>query len=73
MKIIHNIGTPAHIIDDVQESQQESEKLEKENNDLYRIIGIIDGHYIVQTLKGFKKVKSIETNKKNLSVCISSS
>ncbi len=33
----------------------EPEKLEKDNNNLYRIIGIIDDHYIVQTPKGFKK------------------
>ena len=35
----------------------ESEKLEKENNNIFRIVGIIDGHYIVQTPKGFKKPK----------------
>ncbi len=33
---------------------------------MYRIIGIIDGHYIVQTPKGLKKVKVIQSNKKNV-------
>jgi hypothetical protein len=36
------------------------------NGSMYRIIGIIDGHYIVKTPKGLKKVKVIETNKKNV-------
>jgi hypothetical protein len=40
-----------YIIDDVQESQHEPEKLEKENNNVYRIVGIIDGHYIVKIPK----------------------
>ena len=31
---------------------------------MYRIIGIIDGHYIVQTPKGLKKVKVLKLNKK---------
>lgn len=47
-------------------AEWKSEKLEKENNNMYRIVGIIDGHYIVQTLKGLKKVKVIESNKKNV-------
>ena len=33
---------------------------------MYRIIGIIDGHYIVQTRKGLKKVKISRTDKKNV-------
>jgi hypothetical protein len=37
------------IIDDVQGPQIEQTELEGENNNMYRIIGIIDGHYIVQT------------------------
>jgi hypothetical protein len=37
----------------------------KENNNMYRIVGIIDGHYIVQTHKGLKKVKVNKSNKKN--------
>jgi hypothetical protein len=44
----------------------ETDKIEKENNNMYRIIGIIDGHYIVQTPKGLKKVKVIKSNKKNV-------
>jgi hypothetical protein len=38
----------------------------KENNSMYRIIGIIDGHYIVQTPKGLKKMKTLGTDKKNV-------
>jgi hypothetical protein len=38
-----------YIIDDVHEPKIEPEKLEKENNNMYRIIGIIDGLYIAQT------------------------
>ena len=33
---------------------------------MYRIIGIIDGHYIVQTPKGLKKPKVIKSNRKNI-------
>ncbi len=33
---------------------------------MYRIVGIIDGHYIVQTPKGLKKVKISGTDKKNI-------
>ena len=33
---------------------------------MYRIIGIIDGHYIVQTPEGLKKVKVNKSNKKNV-------
>ena len=54
-----------YIIDDVHEPQLEPEKLEKENN-MYDIVGIIDGHYIVETPKGLKKVKVIKSNKKNV-------
>ncbi len=46
-----------YIIDDVQEPQLEPEELEKENNNIYKIIGFIDGHYIVETPKGLKKPK----------------
>ena len=35
----------------------ETDKIEKENNNMYRIIGIIDGHYIVQTTEGLKNPK----------------
>ncbi len=63
----HNIRNPVTVVDDVQEAQLETEKLEKENNNnMYRIVGIIDGHYIVKTPKGFKKVKIIESNRKNV-------
>ena len=33
---------------------------------MYRIIGIIDGHYIVQTPIGLKKVKVVKADKKNV-------
>jgi hypothetical protein len=46
-----------YIIDDVHGLQLELEELEKENNNMYRIVGIIAGHYIVQTPKGLKKPK----------------
>ncbi len=36
----------------------------KENDNMYRIIGIIGGHYIVKTPKGLKKVKISGSNKK---------
>ena len=49
-----------------QKHQPEPEKLEKENGNMYRIIGIIDSHYIVQTPKGFKNVKVSGTDKKIL-------
>jgi hypothetical protein len=31
---------------------------------MHRIAGIIDGHYIVQTPKGLKKVKAFSSNRK---------
>ena len=35
-------------------------------NNMYKIVGIIDGHYIVQTHKGLKKVKIFGANKKSI-------
>ena len=66
MLTFSSILTPSSLVDNVQESQPVPEKLEKENNNnmyrnIYRIIGIIDGHYIVQTPKGLKKVKVIKS------------
>ncbi len=63
----HNIRTPATVIEDVQKTHLEPKVLEKENSNMYKIVGIIDGHYIVQTPKGFKKVKKPGTDKKNIS------
>jgi hypothetical protein len=55
------------VIDDVQESQLEPERLVKgNNNNMYRIVNIIDGHYIVKTPKGLKKVKIDMKNKKDI-------
>ncbi len=62
----HNIRTPATVIDDVQEPQLEPEELEVEDNNMYKIIGIIDGHYVVKTKKGLKKVKISVTDKKKI-------
>ena len=62
----HNIRTPAIVANDVQKPQIEPEKLENENKNMYRIVGIIDGHYIVKTSEGLKKVTVIGTNKKNV-------
>ena len=53
-------------VEEGRELQLEPEKLEKENGNMYRIIGLIDGHYIVQTPKGLKKVKVTKSNKKNV-------
>ena len=36
------------------------------NHDMYRIIGIVDNHYIVKTHKGLKKVKISASDKKNI-------
>ena len=55
------------IVEGDRDPKLELEKLEKENNNnMYKIVGIIDGHYIVKTHKGFRKVKAIESNKKNV-------
>ncbi len=62
----HNVRTPTTVIGDVQEPQLEPEKLEKDNNNMYIIVGIIDGHYIVQTQNGLKKMKVIKSNKRNV-------
>ncbi len=51
---------------DVQDIKYEPEILEMEDNNIYRIIGIIDGYYIVKIPKGFKKAKVAKTNKKNM-------
>ena len=36
------------------------------NDDMYRIIGIVDNHYIVKTHKGLKKVKISASDKKSI-------
>ena len=36
------------------------------NDDMYRIIGIVDDHYIVKTHKGLKKVKVSGEDKKDI-------
>jgi len=71
MKIFHNMNKN-HVyrkpvaFEESKESEFKPEKLEKENNNMYRIAGIIDDHYIVQTPKGLKKVKVTNSNKKNV-------
>ncbi len=57
---------PVSVIDDVQEHQLAPGKLEKENNNMYRIVGTINGHYMVETPKGLKKVKISGTDKINI-------
>jgi hypothetical protein len=37
-----------------------------DNDDMYKIIGIVDNHYIVKTHKGLKKAKIDMKNKKNI-------
>ena len=53
-------------VEENKESELEPKKLEKENNKMYIIVGIIDDHYIVETPKGLKKVKVIKINKKSI-------
>ena len=36
------------------------------NDNMYKIIGIVDDHYIVKTHKGLKKVKISASDKKNI-------
>ena len=44
-------------VEENKEPQLEPEKLEKEDsNNMYRIIGIIDDHYIVRTPKELNKI-----------------
>jgi hypothetical protein len=37
-----------------------------ENDDMYRIIGIVDSHYIVKTRRGLKRVKIITSYSKRI-------
>ena len=71
MKIFHNMNKnhvyrKPETVEENRKLQLEPEKSEKENNNIYRIVGIIDGHYVVKTPKGLKKVKVVESNKKNV-------
>jgi hypothetical protein len=36
------------------------------SDDMYKIIGIVNNHYIVKTHKGLKKVKILGDDKKNI-------
>lgn len=60
----HNIRTPVTVLEDAHDHQSESEESEMRNNNMYKIIGIIDGHYIVETTEGLRKVKTEKANKK---------
>ena len=62
----NHVYRKSETVEEHREPQLEPEKLEKENNNMYRTIGIIDGHYVVKTRKGLKKVKVIKSNKKNI-------
>jgi hypothetical protein len=71
MKIFHNMNKnhvyrKPETVEENREPQLEPQKLEKENNNMYRIVGIIDDHYIVETPEGLKKVKISGTDKKNI-------
>ncbi|MCR4289173.1 MAG: hypothetical protein NUV86_02805 [Candidatus Scalindua sp.] len=62
MKIFHNMNKnhvyrKPEIVEEKSEPQLEPVELEKENKSMYTIVGIIDGHYIIKTRKGFKKPK----------------
>ena len=43
----------------------ESEKLEKENNNMCKIVGIIDDHYVIKDTERIKKKIDMK-NKKNI-------
>ena len=71
MKIFHNMNKnhvyrKPETVEKSRVSDLEPGKLEKEDNNMYTIIGIIDNHYIVQTSNGLKKVKIVKANKKNI-------
>jgi len=71
MKIFHNMNKnhvyrEPVIIEENKEPALEPEKLEKGGNNMYRIVGIIDGHYIVHTHKGLREVKMVGSNKKSV-------
>jgi Zonular occludens toxin (Zot). len=53
----HNIRTTMSVIDEIQEPQLEPEELEKENSNMYDIVGMVANQYIVKTSKGLKRVK----------------
>ncbi len=65
MNINHVYREPV-TVEENREPLLEPERLEEENNNMYRIVGIIDDHYIVQTPKGLKKVKIVDADKKNV-------
>ena len=60
----HNIRTPETVADEVQNSMPEPVARENKDDNMYEIVGIIDGHYIVQTPYGLKRVKVSGTRKR---------
>ncbi len=72
MEIFHNMNNnhvyrKEEVKSDVLEDVVKPKVLVKNNyNNMYRIVGIIDGHYIVKTPKGLKKVKVVKADKKNV-------
>ena len=65
MKIFHNMNKnhvyrKPETVAENRDPELEPEELVKENKNMYRIVGIIDGHYIVQTPKGLKKPKVLD-------------
>ncbi len=71
MKIFHNMNKH-HVYHNPEtnekniEPELESKKLENNNHNMYRIVGIIEDHYIVKTRKGLKRVRISGTDKKNI-------
>ena len=72
MKIFHNMNKN-HVYRKEEVKTDVSEDVVKpkvsnliEYSNMYRIVGIIDNHYIVNTSKGLKKVKIYGTDKKNI-------
>lgn len=72
MKIFHNMNKnhvyrKEEVKTDVLEDVVKPNALNLiDNSNLYKIVGIIDNHYIVTTRKGLKKVKISGTDKKNI-------
>jgi hypothetical protein len=55
-----------YIIDEAHEPQLEPEKLEKENNNMYGMEGMVGDQYIVKTDKGLKRVKIKASDNKRI-------
>ncbi len=67
LNMILRMGKPEVKVDSLVVAVQEKKKivLSASKNE-YKIIGIVDNHYIVKTHKGLKKVKIDMKNKRNI-------